>query len=191
MAFERVRDLGDDPCGVEAIDVAGTPLADGPLRALGWGTLPSDGVEKFYTGILWKRDAGEGPLFLLSPDDGTIPAEGYLYHDARAVMGGYFCFGCDVAGFVRGDVDGNGTVHALLDALYLLEWTFAGGNVPPCSDAADVDDNGVVSALLDSLRLLHWTFTGQQPPPPEPYPQCGLDPTYDVLDCVTPPLACE
>ena len=89
--------------------------------------------------------------------------------------------------FRRGDANGNGTISAILDALFLLEWGFAGGDIPPCDDAADANDNGVVSAILDALFLLEWGFNaGEAIPDPGP-DSCGPDPTADALDCATTP----
>ncbi len=86
-------------------------------------------------------------------------------------------------GFKRGDVNGNDAVSALLDAIALLTWQFAGGEEPPCMDAADADDDGAVNALLDGLYLLLWTFL-DGPPPPSPGPDtCGVDLTEDDVDC--------
>ena len=81
--------------------------------------------------------------------------------------------------FLRGDVDGNGTVSALLDSLRLLNWAFNGGDPLPCDDAADADGNNSVSALLDSLTILQWTFAGGiAPADPGPL-ECGVDPDGD------------
>ena len=55
--------------------------------------------------------------------------------------------------FLRGDVDGNGRVSALLDGLVLVQWAFTAGDEPPCLDAADADDSGEVVALVDSLTF--------------------------------------
>ncbi len=100
--------------------------------------------------------------------------------------------GPDAPEFLRGDADGSGSVSALLDALRLLGWTFAGGLEPTCMDAADADDNGVVSALLDSLFLLSWAFAaGDVPPDPGPT-ACGPDPgmSDDGLGCETTSTVC-
>ncbi len=89
--------------------------------------------------------------------------------------------------FLRGDANGNGTVTAILDALYLLQYAFLGGPEPPCMDAADVDGNGIVAGLLDALYLLQWAFLdGAAPPAPGPY-DCGPDPNANALECLAPP----
>ena len=54
--------------------------------------------------------------------------------------------------FLRGDIDGNGVVFALTDALALLDFQFSGGTPPPCADAADVDDDGAVYLRLEDYR---------------------------------------
>ncbi len=82
--------------------------------------------------------------------------------------------------FRRGDIDGNGAVSTLLDALFMLTWAFAQGDDPPCMDAADTDNSGGVSALLDALFLLEWGFLkGDEPPAPGPI-TCGTDPEGDT-----------
>lgn len=79
--------------------------------------------------------------------------------------------------FRRGDCDGSGSVSALLDALFLLEYQFIDGDEPPCLAAANADDSPTVVALLDALYLLSWQFKGG-PVPPAPGPTaCGVDPT--------------
>ena len=85
--------------------------------------------------------------------------------------------------FRRGDINGNGTVEPLIDAIALLEWVFVDGPAPPCSDAADVDDNGSNATLTDVIALVEWGFQNG-PPPPAPGPtDCGPDPTDDLLEC--------
>lgn len=89
--------------------------------------------------------------------------------------------------FIRGDCDGDGTINALVDVLYLLAFGFQGGPPPPCDDASDVDDDGMQNPLVDGLYLLATGFIFGSPDPPPPYPDCGLDPTDDMLECAAPP----
>ena len=94
------------------------------------------------------------------------------------------------ASFLRGDANGNGSVAAVTDALYLLDWSFGGGPAPECLDAADFDDSGDVNSLIDALLLLVWTFaSGAESPAPGPL-VCGPDPTDDGLDCATAMPGC-
>ncbi len=102
---------------------------------------------------------------------------------------------CDVGGFVRGDVDGDGLIN-ITDWINILGNLFLGNPINlPCSDAADVDDTGAVN-ITDAIFGLSFSFQGGGPPP-APTPSdtgwfqvggnrdCGEDPTPDPLDCGT------
>lgn len=95
--------------------------------------------------------------------------------------------------FLRGDVNGDGIVNALLDALYLLDYQFGSGPEPPCRTAADVNGDNVEAAILDALVLLGWQFNGAPPPPPPGPDLCGPDPegAADPLLCAVPPASCD
>jgi hypothetical protein len=85
--------------------------------------------------------------------------------------------------FKRGDADQT-CVIALTDAIFTLNWLFAGGPAPLCQDAADSDDDGRV-LLTDAVRTLAYLFLGG-PPPALPGPGAiGPDPTPDdaLPDC--------
>jgi len=47
---------------------------------------------------------------------------------------------------------------------------FTGGTIP-------CDNN-----IADGIALLGYLFNGATPPPP-PFPDCGIDPTSDALEC--------
>ena len=89
--------------------------------------------------------------------------------------------------FLRGDVDGNGVVGAILDATALLNWQFNLGAAPPCDDAADCNDDGTISVLQDVIFLLTWQFLGGTEPPAPGTTTCDVDGTGDTLRCETPP----
>ena len=93
--------------------------------------------------------------------------------------------------FRRGDINGDGVVFALIDAIALLDWAFNAGTPPACDDAADVNDDGTIFALVDVLALLDWGFGGAaEPPAPGPL-SCGPDGTPgDALDCATTSANC-
>ncbi|MGE3165298.1 MAG: hypothetical protein AB7O52_10375 [Planctomycetota bacterium] len=82
--------------------------------------------------------------------------------------------------FVRGDGNGDGAVNAP-DAVFALQFLFAGGVAPLCWDALDFDDNGAVN-LPDPVSLLNFLFLSG-PTPPAPFPAAGPDPTVDTLPC--------
>ncbi|MFQ5654970.1 MAG: dockerin type I repeat-containing protein, partial [Planctomycetota bacterium] len=83
--------------------------------------------------------------------------------------------------FVRGDANGSGLID-IADAVFLLAFLFSNGDPPPCDDAADVNDDGMID-ISDPVNLLAFLFSNGPPPPP-PHPDCGVDPTDDLLDCV-------
>ncbi len=89
--------------------------------------------------------------------------------------------------FLRGDADADGTVSAIPDARFLLDWQFHVAAEPPCLDAADSDDDGTLFPLVDALYLLRWQFLdGAEPPAPGPE-ECGDDPSSDPIRCESEP----
>ena len=75
--------------------------------------------------------------------------------------------------FLRGDANGDGTVFAAVDALFILRYWFTGGNTPPCLAATDVDGNGSPTSIVDPLYLLEWQFAGGDAPPAPGVDECG------------------
>ncbi len=99
---------------------------------------------------------------------------------------------CAGKAFRRGDCDGNGSVHPLLDSLFLLTWQFLRATPPSCLDAADVDGDDRVNALLDAVFLLSWQFSGGRAPPAPGLAACGPDDDADSnLDCAETSANCE
>jgi hypothetical protein len=82
--------------------------------------------------------------------------------------------------FIRGDVDRDFRV-AINDPILLLQHLFLGGVEVTCADAGDANDNGALQ-LVDAIVILTWMFIDPNPLP-EPFPQPGIDPTPDRLDC--------
>ena len=79
--------------------------------------------------------------------------------------------------FRRGDANVDGRVDAS-DAVITLGHLF--GREPlPCRDAADINDDGEVD-MGDVVGMLTYVFQGGTPPP-APFPDAGLDPTFDDL----------
>jgi hypothetical protein len=79
--------------------------------------------------------------------------------------------------FIRGDVNGDGVVSTQDITACAVGGPFL------CNDAADANDDGVLNPA-DCDYLTDFLF-GPGAPPPPPYPDCGLDPTADGLDCGT------
>lgn len=82
---------------------------------------------------------------------------------------------------VRGDANGNGSIQPLADAIATLTYLFVSGTSVTCLDALDCNDDASVN-LADPILLLSWGFAmGSQLP--APFPDCGVDPTDDLLAC--------
>ncbi|MEM7234694.1 MAG: hypothetical protein AAF517_21120 [Planctomycetota bacterium] len=82
--------------------------------------------------------------------------------------------------FVRGDSNVDGQVD-ISDAIHALSYLFLGGASISCDDAADVNDNGQHD-LSDSISLLAHLFLGGLGPR-APWPDCGVDPSDDPIEC--------
>jgi hypothetical protein len=82
------------------------------------------------------------------------------------------------------DVNSDGLVD-LGDAIFHLNYTFAGGAAPVCLDAGDANDDGA-SDISDAIFLLSYLFDGGPTMNP-PFPNSGIDYTPDAIDCATPP----
>ncbi len=89
--------------------------------------------------------------------------------------------------FLRGDVNDDGSLD-IGDGVNLLAYLFTGGTEPGCLDGADTNDDGQVN-IADAVLVLSHLFTGG-PPPAIPFSSCGIDPTDDLLDCLTQPGSC-
>ena len=87
--------------------------------------------------------------------------------------------------FIRGDVDGSGRVD-ISDAIFILNYLFAGGASPRCEDAADANDDGKIE-IADAINILSFLFTGGKPlPPPDINTPAGFrfDTTSDKWVCI-------
>ncbi len=77
-------------------------------------------------------------------------------------------------GFLRGDCNGDGNVSGQVgDAIYVLNFNFLGGPVPPCMAACDSNGDGNVAGQVgDAIYTLNFNFLGGALIP-EPFPDCG------------------
>ncbi|HEX9284235.1 MAG TPA: SUMF1/EgtB/PvdO family nonheme iron enzyme, partial [Nitrospirales bacterium] len=84
------------------------------------------------------------------------------------------------ARWIRGDAS-VGTFLGLEDVITIAQHLFLGDPEHlPCDDAADANDDGQVN-IGDAISVLFYLFDGDQPP--QPFPECGEDPTEDSLNC--------
>ena len=82
--------------------------------------------------------------------------------------------------FKRGDSNADDSMD-LSDAIFLLSFLFADGDDPACLDSADANDDGTLD-LSDGIMVLMYLFNNCDALP-DPFPQCGVDPTLDNLYC--------
>lgn len=83
--------------------------------------------------------------------------------------------------FIRGDSNDDSVVD-MSDAIQTLSWLFSGAEAPRCMDGADANDDGVVD-MSDAISTLGFLFQGNPKQLLQPFPDFGLDPTSDNLQC--------
>ena len=81
--------------------------------------------------------------------------------------------------FIRGDINQDNTLD-VSDAITILLHLFKGQEIG-CLDAADVDDDGRI-LITDAISVLDYLFKGEGAPK-APFPEPGIDPTEDNLNC--------
>ncbi|MBN1442417.1 MAG: SUMF1/EgtB/PvdO family nonheme iron enzyme [Planctomycetes bacterium] len=84
--------------------------------------------------------------------------------------------------FRRGMVNADASVD-MSDAISIFGYLFLGSATPGCIGAADTNDDGGVD-ISDGVTLLGHLFLGGARLP-EPFAECGVDPTPDSLGCET------
>ncbi|MEA3297402.1 MAG: hypothetical protein U9R56_06010, partial [candidate division Zixibacteria bacterium] len=60
--------------------------------------------------------------------------------------------------YVCGDIDGDGNNPDIVDLIYLVDWMFNNGPLPPVLDAADVDGSGGYPDVADLMYLVNFMF---------------------------------
>jgi hypothetical protein len=83
--------------------------------------------------------------------------------------------------FLRGDANSDHLVN-VADVTFLLDWLSQALMAPSCLDALDVNDDGAITRD-DATFLLAFLFAGSGIGPQPPFPEPGLDPTTDALEC--------
>lgn len=87
----------------------------------------------------------------------------------------------DVFVFLRGDANLD-TRLDVSDPVHILTALFIDASPILCLDSADADDDGDVT-ITDAIRILGYLFVGIVSPA-GPFPEAGIDPTSDELECV-------
>ena len=86
--------------------------------------------------------------------------------------------------FLRGDADSNlrlDLADAIINLIYMSN-ACPECPMPTCPKALDVNDDGRID-IGDGIQLLNFLYL-DGPPPPPPYPNEGVDPTPDDLECL-------
>jgi hypothetical protein len=84
--------------------------------------------------------------------------------------------------FIRGDGNEDGAID-ISDAIRILQFVFPPsiGGPPQCLDSMDTNDDGLIN-IADPISVIEYLFVSGSPPP-SPFPDCGIDPTLDLLLC--------
>ncbi|NRA75478.1 MAG: hypothetical protein HRU16_06005 [Planctomycetes bacterium] len=145
-------------------------------------------------GLVWRYDdalgVDQGTTTAYIPDNGarvicaSFELGGYQ-GDQNALIEAYYDFlagggAPPTLGFQRGDCNADGGFN-IADAIFLLGNLFSGGPDSTCVDACDANDDGSIN-IADAIFVLGTLFSGGNNPP-DPFGDCGEDPTADNLDC--------
>ena len=145
------------------------------LGTIDYDTVPSGLIGNSAgttTSLSWSNALGAPPVI-------NIMVVGGQANPANLVNGTITLVAA-VGGFVRGDVNDDGSIN-IADAVSLLAGLFTGGSIP-CSDSADANDDGSTN-IADAVYVLANLFSGGPGMPAPSGPACGPDPTADALDC--------
>jgi hypothetical protein len=141
--------------------------------------LPTDATDECDDAVTVTTDAPD--VVAVGPPVVTAPATEASGTESTC------SFNVTVEGpFIRGEANQTAK-RDIADALCILDFLFGKADalcknlVRECLDASDVNDDGTVNQA-DPIWLLSYLFTSG-PLPPAPFPDCGADPTDDILDC--------
>jgi len=175
-------------------------ITDPLLPGIGWGGIgvQFDALEPFAGQTLRggedqsiarfrfrvSDDAEPGARLAIEPRDGygSPPLDNAFLIDGRAQLpdlAGGAAIVLEAARFVRGDGNGDGIIN-IADPIHGLSYIFASGP-GDCRDAIDANDDGGID-IADPISILSYIFAEGAAPPP-PFPDPGVDPTPDPLDC--------
>jgi len=160
------------------IDMDWSPVSD--------PTLGGYWVKYLYIATKNENMANDAPLVRCFDRFPAAFSGGYIELQVRAMdrseNWGTWSDAYYIGEFMRGDANSDGRI-TIADATFLVSYIYRGGPPPSCMDAGDANDDGVV-AYADALYIKSYCFE-QGPPPPEPFPDCGYDPTMDGIGCAS------
>ncbi|MEM7166668.1 MAG: dockerin type I repeat-containing protein [Planctomycetota bacterium] len=117
---------------------------------------------------------------------GTVGTATYMvvgFNATNPSMAAECSLALDAQAFIRGDSNSDGAIN-ISDVTSALNHIF-GISSQSCPDAMDFDDSGTLD-VTDPVTLAQYLFVQGMPPAP-PFPNPGLDPTPDGLDCMPAP----
>ena len=196
FAHQALGQSADRPVSVEIIDAQGVSrLPVKPNRAISAGQRAvrierGSAIEGFSGHDLLVYDftpGWGGPGFIVGyvADLGSSPDERVAIPPAPET-------GCDVrevlrvipgdvdVPFIRGDGDGSGNI-TIVDAILAVP---IGPRLPvsvECDDSFDADDDGR-QTVVDVILIIQFLFQNGRDFP-QPFHDCGIDPTGDPLEC--------
>lgn len=166
---------------VQSLAILDTGFGDGAVVLLGDGvpscSSGSNNQAIILANVLAANTASD-PIYIiyLASDTG-----GVVFYQLIAVQNPGTGLGCPQT-IRRGDANGDSAVD-LADAIRILDTLFGGSTAPVCEDAGDTNDDGAFE-ISDAIMLLSALFSGGAIS--APYPDCGVDPTPDLLPCTLP-----
>ncbi len=123
----------------------------------------------------------EEPAVTLSRADGDVAVKPITMGSRLQIRGSVEKPPPSETQFLRGDANSDMRVD-VSDAIFVLVHLFANGDTAAlCHDAMDANDDGALD-VGDAVAIMARLFSGAAPLP-EPYGQCGTDPTEDTLTC--------
>ncbi len=152
--------------------------------------IPATGIEMEYARFYFDVNPQLGSLteVVLSFEDdlGTPPISNVFVIQNQSVSPLTVDLTIPIASegiFLRGDADSNlrlDLADAILNLIYMSN-ACPTCPMPVCPKALDVNDDGRID-IGDSIQLLTFLYL-DGPPPQPPYPDEGVDPTPDNLEC--------
>ncbi len=141
----------------------------------------------YNVGVYYPHDEtvapGAGDTFSMSIEPAGVDDPATFLADCFALV---FFPAPDGEVFSRGDCNNDG-LFDIGDAIAELDILFGGTGPAACDDACDANDDGLFD-IGDPISVLSTLFAMGDSPPAPSFPECGLDPTDDLLGCDTQPV---
>lgn len=155
-------------------------VADKPAVTARIADVSGDGIDDVLVGTLFSSnycyflDGATGEILhsrnFSTPVDciAAIPditGDGSMEMIVGGRDGSLDCFsgGLDALSFICADIDGDGSEPNIADLVYLVDYMFNGGPVPPVLEAANIDGLDNIN-IADLVYIVDYMFNGGPPP---------------------------